>query len=385
MPRAASMRVEVKPAMLRWARERAAMDAESLARRFPKLAEWESEEVKPTLKQLEDFARATHAPIGFLFLSEPPVEKIPIPDFRTVENKRVGHPSPDLLETIYLCQQRQEWYRDFSRSLREAPLAFVGSATLESDVVATAAEIRHALHFDVEERRQCPTWTEALRRFIELTDALGVLVMVNGVVGSNNYRKLDSEEFRGFALSDRLAPLIFVNGSDTKSAQMFTLAHELAHLWLDQSALSDIEPVSTSNQKVEDWCNRVAAELLVPLPIFREELHAGEDLRTALARLARRFKVSTLVILRRMYDAGALTREQLWDAYKAELEFLRNIQKGSGGDFYLTLGARVGKRFARALVVSTLEGQTLHRDAFRLLGFSKLSTFRELAHSLGVT
>src|SRR5580658_6982457 len=121
MPRAASMRVEVKPAMLRWARERAAMDAKSLARRFPKRAEWDSEEAKPTLKQLEDFARATHAPIGFLFLDEPPIEKIPIPDFRTVENRHVGHPSPDLLETIYLCQQRQEWYRDFSRSVREAP------------------------------------------------------------------------------------------------------------------------------------------------------------------------------------------------------------------------------------------------------------------------
>jgi Zn-dependent peptidase ImmA (M78 family) len=384
MPKAATMRVEVKPTMLRWARERAGLDPDALAHRFPKLADWEREEVRPTLKQLEDFAKATHAPIGYLFLPEPPVERVPIPDFRTVENHRIGRPSPDLLETIYLCQQRQEWYRDFTRSLREEPLPFVGAATLESNVETVAAEIRHAIGFDIEERRRCPTWTEALRRFIEQADRLGVLLMVNGVVGSNNHRKLDPNEFRGFAISDELAPLVFINGADTKSAQMFTLAHELAHIWLGQSALSDIEPVSAPTHRVEDWCNKVAAELLVPLAVFREQYRRDEDLRGALDRLARHFKVSTLVILRRIHDAGGLARDELWRAYREELARLREIQRAGGGDFYLTLGARVGKRFARALVTSTLEGQTLHRDAFRLLGFSKLSTFRELAHSLGV-
>lgn len=122
----------------------------------------------------------------------------------------------------------------------------------------------------------------------------------------------------------------------------------------------------------------------MPLAVFREQYRRGEDLRGALDRLARHFKVSTLVILRRIHDAGGLTRDKLWQAYREELARLWEIQRAGGGDFYLTLGARVGKRFARALVASTLEGQTLHRDAFSLLGFSKLSTFRELAHSLGV-
>jgi Zn-dependent peptidase ImmA (M78 family) len=378
------MRVEIRPELLQWARERSGIDDETFYRRFPKFVKWQRRELQPTLNQLEHFAQITHTPIGYLFLPKPPVEEIPIPDFRTIGNKRIKKPTPDLLETIYICQQRQEWYRDFALSTKEEPLRFVGSATAKSKIEEIAGNIRIALGFDIEERRATPTWIDALRRFIDQADRLGVLVMVNGVVGNNNYRKLDPDEFRGFALSDPFAPLVFINGADTKAAQMFTLAHELAHIWLGQSALSDVAPITMPTNEVELWCNSVAAEVLVPLEVFRRELRNDEDLREALERLARRFKVSTLVILKRMFDAGAFTKENFWKNYKEELSRLLAIPKSTGGDFYLTQGARVGKRFARALVTSALEGQTLHRDAFRLLGFSKLSTFRELGHALGV-
>jgi Zn-dependent peptidase ImmA (M78 family)/transcriptional regulator with XRE-family HTH domain len=308
MPRPAILRVEVKPALLRWARDRAGLDPEELAHRFPRFAEWEHEAVRPTLKQLEQFANATHTPIGFLFLPEPPVERVPIPDFRTAGNRRIERPSPDLLDTLYLCLQRQEWYRDFVRSQAEGPLDFVGSVNINSDVEQTAGAMRRALGFDFEERRQTPTWSDSLRRFIEQADTIGVLVMVNGVVGNNNYRKLDPDEFRGFALADGLAPLVFINDADTKAAQMFTLAHELAHIWLGETALSDVGPITVPTNQIERWCNQVAAELLVPLAILRADYQRGEDLRGALDRLARRFKVSTLVILRRIHDAGGLTQ-----------------------------------------------------------------------------
>lgn len=377
-------RVGVRADMLRWACERAGFNIGALAHRIPQLPAWESGEMQPTLKQLEGFAKATHTPVGYLFLPEPPVERVPIPDFRTVANERIDHPSPDLLDTLYLCQQRQEWYRDFARSMGEALLSFVGSVQVGDDVVRSAALIRHALAFDIDERRQIPTWTDALRRFIEQADALGVLVMVSGVVGSNNRRKLDPQEFRGFALADALAPLVFINGADTKAAQMFTLAHELAHVWIGQSALTDAQAASVPEHVVERWCNQVAAELLVPLEVFRAHYDRRAELRAELDRLARRFKVSTLVILRRMLDAGGLSREAFWQAYEEELARLRALTKGSGGDFYLTLGARASKRFARALVVSTFEGRSSFTEAFRLLGFKKMATFRELGHSLGL-
>ena len=218
-------RVAIKPKLLRWACERAGFDRADLEHKFPHLTAWEEGTTQPTLKQVEAYAKATYTPVGYLFLPEPPVENIPIPDFRAPGNERIGHPSPDLLDTIYVCQQRQEWFRNYARSIGESPLGFEGSARVGDGVVRTAARIRAELGFDLDARRQMPTWTDALRHFIDQADGLGILVMCNGVVHNNNYRHLDPLEFRGFAMADDFAPLVFINGADTKAAQMFTLAH----------------------------------------------------------------------------------------------------------------------------------------------------------------
>jgi Zn-dependent peptidase ImmA (M78 family) len=378
-------RVAVNPDLFRWARERSRIDTLALVSRFPKLPAWENAEAQPTLKQLENYARATHAPIGFFFLPAPPQESLPIPDFRTFAGRTVARPSPNLLDTIYACQERQSWYREFATVSSQDPRDFVGSLTMQTPPPDAAATISRTLGFDLEGRRDCPTWTDALRRFIDQADAMGVLVMVSGVVFNNNRRPLEPEEFRGFALVDSLAPLVFINGADSKAAQMFTLAHELAHLWIGASALSDSTAGATPDQAIERWCNSVAAELLVPLDALRASLEAGERLSDTLARLARTFKVSTLVILRRLRDAGHLDPTAFRAAYAAELQRLAEIRQGTGGDFYRTTTARVSRRFGRALVESTLEGRTLYRDAFRMLGISKTSTFKEFARRLDLT
>ena len=360
------------------------MDSSALATRFPKLHAWESGDAHPTLKQLEDYARATHAPVGYFFLPEPPLEALPIPDFRTMADRAISRPSPDLLNTVYACQERQAWYRDFALVTGLPPLNFVGSINPQLDPMRAAGLLRQTLQFDVDARRDCPTWTESLRLFIERAESIGVMVMVNGVVLNNNYRQLDPREFRGFALSDDRAPLVFLNGADSKAAQMFTLAHELAHLWLGQSALSNVSAGETSDNAVESWCNRVAAELLVPMAVFQAELVENEPIGETLSRLARRFKVSTLVVLRRLMDAGRIDRHAFFQVYRDELERLQNraVARSGGGDFYRTTAARFSKRFARALVESTFEGRTLYRDAFRMLGIAKTSTFNEFGRSL---
>jgi len=379
------IRVPIKPELLRWARERAGYTLSSLARQFPRYAEWEQGKTFPTLKQVERLAHKFRVPMGLLSLDSPPKAMLPIPDFRTMP-EAPEHPNPDLLDTIFHCQERQAWYREYLQRLGAKPLLFVRKVTLDDDPVTIATDIRQLLMFEVEQRRKMRSWTEAWRYFAKQAESAGILVMSSGVVGNNPHRKLDPQEFRGFVLVDDLAPVIFINAADTKAAQIFTLAHELAHIWLGESGISDVQMRMPTDHPVERWCNQVAAELLVPIQTFRQVYQPHAPLRGELDRLARYFKVSTLVILRRIHEIGALTREEFWQAYDEELAYLRRFERRveGGGNFYSTLRIRVSEAFARAVVVSTLEGQTLFRDAYRMLGIRKPETFRKFAKSLGI-
>lgn len=379
------VRVEVSPELYTWASERSGLDRVQLAAKFPKLDEWRTGVSKPTLRQLESFATTTHTPVGYLFLAIPPDERVPIPDFRTFGDVPVVRPSPDLLDTIYHCQQRQEWFREYAIANRLEPVPWVGSCSLTTPPADAATQMLEVLDFGVAGRG--PTWSETFRILSEHAEAAGLLVMVNGVVGSNTHRKLDSDEFRGFALVDSLAPMVFVNGVDTRAAQIFTLAHELAHIWLGQTALDNASLDERGAGEVEIWCNRVAAEFLVPMAELRQEYDAQAPLADEINRLARRFKVSSLVVLRRIHEAEFISREEFRIAYRSELERVLEIagdRTGGGGNFYNTQPVRVSKTFARAVITDTLTGRTTYSDAFRMLGLKKTSTFNQLAQHLGV-
>ena len=386
-------RVAMQPNLLTWARERAGLSLDALAKKFPKIAEWEAGKLQPTLKQIENFSKSVHVPIGYLFLPEPPHESLPIPDFRTVSDRSITRLNVNLLDTIYLCQERQAWYRDYARLQRFTPMDFIGGAKLSHAPIEAAKAISTRMNLSMDERSRLPSWAEALRRLMAQAEGLGVLVMASSIVGGNTHRKLEVQEFRGFALVDSLAPLIFINAADSKAAQMFTLAHELAHLWLGESGVSDAEAGKAPEHlsagqagEIERWCNAVAAELLMPLQATRVTYRPNAPLTDEIQRLAKRFKVSALVVLRRLFDAGFLDEETLWQNYRQESERIANLDHGGsgGGNFYRTLEVRNGKRFARAVIASTLEGQTLFQDAFRMLRVKNSATFYRAAQELGV-
>ena len=292
--------------VLRWAAERARLDDFALVKRFRKWPLWLSGEAQPTLRQIEDFARMTHTPFGYFFLPEPPRMELPVPDFRSLRDAPVREPSIDLLDTVYLCQRRQDWFREYARINGLPPVPFVGEVRVGDVPEAVAAKLRDTLDLSVTERQTLPTWTDALRQLIARTEDAGVLVMASSIVGANSHRKLDVDEFRGFALADHLAPLVFLNAGDSKAAQMFSLAHELAHLALGQSSISDAEAGRVPERTTERWCNKVAAELLMPLAAMREAVQREAAIEQEIQRLARLFKVSTLVALRRLFDAGLM-------------------------------------------------------------------------------
>src|SRR6185369_13452647 len=263
------MNLSLTPKVLRWARERAGLDQRTLAKKVTgkptaeRVKQWEQTGLL-TFAQVKKLAHATHTPEGFLYLNEPPDDRLPIPDFRTLGDESVKPPSPDLLDTIQIMQRRQMWMRDFLIEEAQSHLEFVGSATLNSNVQTVASDIRKTLGVAGGWANEESTWTDALMHLRQKIEAAGILIVINGVVGNNNHRKLDPDEFRGFVLSDEYAPLVFINGADFKAAQMFTIAHEVAHLWINRDGVSNFEAMQPPPIRVEQWCNQVAAEFLVP-------------------------------------------------------------------------------------------------------------------------
>ena len=356
---------------------------EDLTKRFKRLADWESGQIQPTLKQAEAFARAVHVPFGYLFLSEPPDEPLPIADFRTVADARKARASPDLIDTLYSMQRRQAWLREHFVENEMEPLAFAASAHLSDDPDAVGREMRLTLGLNEGWAAKVRTWQDAANELRRMIEQVGVMAVINGVVGNNTHRRLSVREFRGFALADRYAPLIFVNGADAKSAQMFTLAHELAHIWLGEGGLSGFENLIPGGTNVEDWCNRAAAEFLVPSRELGERWVQVRRVQDPFQALARSFKVSPVVAARRAMDLKLVERSAFFEFYEHYIS--REHRSGtisSGGDFYNNQNARVGELFASHVIRAAMGGQIGFRNAYELTGL-RGGTFQDYAGRLG--
>jgi Zn-dependent peptidase ImmA (M78 family) len=383
------MNLSLKPGVLRWARERAGLERTALAKKVigkpeaSRVKQWE-QTGRLTFAQVRKLAHATHTPEGFLYLDEPPEDRLPIPDFRTVGDEAVRRPSPDLLDTVYMMQRRQAWMRDFLIEEAEPSLGFVGSSSLDSDTKQVAADIREKLGVGGGWAGEESTWTDALMHLRQKIEATGILIVINGVVGNNNYRKLDPNEFRGFVLSDEHAPLVFINGADFKAGQMFTIAHEVAHLWINREGVSNFEAMQPPPIRVETWCNEVAAEFLVPATELSEIWTQAKRSDEPYQFLAARFKVSSIVAARRTLDLGFISKRQFFDFYESyqKDERRKQAKKSKGGDFWNTQNVRVGQRFGTAVVRAAREGRLLYREAYQLTGLSG-STFDRFAENLG--
>ncbi|HJP91672.1 MAG TPA: ImmA/IrrE family metallo-endopeptidase [Pyrinomonadaceae bacterium] len=383
------MNLSLTPKVLRWARERAGLDQRTLAKKVTgkptaeRVKQWEQTGML-TFAQVRKLAHATHTPEGFLYLNEPPDDHLPIPDFRTVGDERVKRPSPDLLDTINMMQRRQTWMREFLIEEAEPQLHFVGSATLNSNSQKVAAEMRKTLGVAGGWANEESTWTDALMHLRQKIEAAGILIVINGVVGNNNYRRLDPNEFRGFVLSDVYAPLVFINGADFKAAQMFTIAHEVAHLWINREGVSNFEAMQPPPIRVEQWCNQAAAEFLVPAAELSEAWEHDNQSKEPYQALTARFKVSTIVAARRVLDLGLISKKQFFEFYESyqKDERRKEAKKNKGGDFWNTQNVRVGQRFGTAVVRAAKEGRLLYREAYQLTGLSG-KTFDRFAENLG--
>lgn len=380
----------ITPSILAWARVRAQLSIDILSAKLSvnseKVRMWEAGNAKPTFKQAQTVAKILQVPFGYLFLSQPPAERLPIPDLRTINDATPSEISPTFKELLNEIDRKQQWYKEYILESGEEPLSFIGKFSTRDTIETVVTDMREALGWTSGFASSANVKEEYIRDITIKAEKLGILVMRNSVLGNNTGKHLSVNEFRGFAISDTHAPVIFINTSDAKSAQIFTLAHELAHLWIGESGISAVDLHEQDNNEIEKFCNSIAAELLLPRQEIRTKWNSTKTAKENCKSFAEEFHVSIFVALRRVFDLGYILKNDFYTLFaeaKSEFEeYKRSQQPVGGGDFYRTLRVRNSETFSHAVVSSALEGRILYKDASLLLNI-KASKLNDYARKLG--
>lgn len=356
-------RVNISKDRYLWAIQRACLTLEDYIKSHPRIAllEWINGEKQPTTKQLEDFAKSVNVPFGYLLLEKTPTESIPFPVFRGDAGKH-DHFDLNVYDTVNNIQQRQDWLEEYIRENNIETCKFVGKATLNMPITEAVNILREVLNLNKKWAFDYAATSLAINKLTEKLEEAGVFVAYNGIVANNTHRKLKVSECRGFALVNKIAPYIFVNSSDSPKAQLFTLIHEAAHILQGVSA-GHAETNNLSDNETENWCDKVAAEFLVP----KEEIEKIWD--GNLEALSKKFKVSELVIARRAHDLNLMSDKDyqiFWNEYINRVP-IQKI-KSTGGSFYRTSTKRVGRLFAIHVRNAIESRQLSYVQAYRLTG-----------------
>ncbi len=358
--------------MLTWARERASLSCAYIAEKMKKpistIEGWEDGKHPISFAEAQRFAGLVHIPFGFLYLDEPIEEQLPIPDRRTVGSREVDV-SIELRETIDDVMLKADWYKEYAIENGFLPVELIGLYTVDSHVDDIVSGIKKYIKVPIPPK--VSKWEGFLSSLIKEIERNGILVMKNGVVKNSTKRPISVNDFRGFCIADKYAPVIFINNNDAQSAQLFTLIHELAHLMIGESGISDIS--HSTNRKEEVLCNAVAAEFLTPANVFIKNWIDDEDWSLNVQPMTKIFKVSRWVIARRALTLRLIEEDQ----YTRYINSINDKSPGGPVPYTRLQKGRVSETFARAVVSQALEGRMLLRDAQRLIGIrpSKMMEF----------
>jgi len=389
--------VDITPRVAEWARKSAGFTVEEAAHRIGRSPEeigaWESGELRPSLAQIRKASEVYRRPLAVFFLPEPPQDFATLRDFRRLPADVPAEYSPNLRFMVRQTRARQEWLRGLLESEGRQPLAFVGSAQLSADPTELAQTIRQTIGVDPHEIQACRTREDALRLWLSRSEAMGIFVFQ---AGNLRWEKIDVAEARGFVLCDEYAPFVFLNAQDAKAAQVFTLAHELVHLWLNASGVSNLKTASkptTETEKIEVFCNKVAAEILIPQAAFQarwEQEAKDKTLEERIQSQSKHFKVSEWVISRRLLDWGQISKakyDRLTQDYDQQWREAKEREKASqaegGPSPYLLKLINNGYAFSSVVLGAYQSGDVSGRDASSLLGV-KLDKIGNLAELVGI-
>jgi Zn-dependent peptidase ImmA (M78 family)/transcriptional regulator with XRE-family HTH domain len=382
----------ITPKVLAWARTTAGMtivvSAAKVAVDPARLVQWENGEAYPTMHQAELLAKAYRRPLALFFLPDIPYDFTPLKDFRSQKSGPLSTASIFIIREI---QQKQDWISTTLMENGEKPLAFIGKYTSKNSPAAVANDILDTLGITPG-----AYGTEAImRQWIRKSEDIGIFISRASFIHS--HLALNSEEMQGFAISDPYAPFIFINSEDWAAPQLFTLAHELAHLWIAVSGISnDIEQniIRRSNiHPVELFCNEVAAHALMPKnymeKISSKNFSSGEQVLqesqklgiSSFALLVRAKKMNLISdhnysVLKKEADIGFKQFLEKEAAKKAVAK-LKSKEKTGGPNANLLLTLRNGKLFTRVVIDAFRGGQILPTEASILLN-TKVTNFQKL-------
>jgi len=385
--------IPVNPSVLKWARYKAGLSLDEVAllgkirplkatKTHPQLSAgdrieaWEDGHLPITWNQLEALAKVYRRPAVTFFLSAPPLEDAIFPDFRTIGDTKIQKKTPEFSALLRRMYRLHEELVDLLKQEDQERLDFIGSVKLTYSAQDVVNLIRRLLHFSFEDQQRIKSSTDLLRILRDRIQEAGVFVLFEGDLGSYHSR-ISPEEFRGIAICHPVAPMIIVNPNDAHAARIFTLLHEFSHLLLGETAVSNFDSLRINGNfggEIELFCNMIAAEFLVPkllcIELFRKNV--GVDWRQKIEDLAKFFKVSRIVVARRLFDCECISREDYWQYFavlKKQWERMKAKQsEDTGGPSKNVIDKfRLGDKLIHAIMSGTSEGLLSLQEASRLL------------------
>jgi Zn-dependent peptidase ImmA (M78 family) len=358
----------ITPNVLKWARESAKMTeliaAAKVSVSIEKLKEWEDGISQPTIRQAQTLAKAYKRPFALFFLPDVPRDFQPLQDFRKSGSKSLTTSSIFIIREI---QQKQAWLSDVYSDNQEEKLQFVGRYTIKDNPQDVANNILETLNINPSLYKS----DNPIKEWIDAAETNGIFISRTSFIHSR--LKLDSDELQGFAIADPYAPFVFVNSEDWNAPQLFTLVHELAHIWIAETGISnDVEPEIKNKGKfhpVELFCNEVAANALMPKEIVlnfgAESFQSSRDV----FKISKQLGVSSFALLVRALNLNIVsisTYQQLkkqadidfaeFLKREAEKKAKQKVKENPGGPNYFLLQLNRNSRLFTQTVLDAFRG-----------------------------
>lgn len=373
--------------VLKWVVNQTDIPPNELYNEFKKLKTWLSEDSEISVAQIEKLSNKTKIPFGYFFMSSVPKEDNRLADFRTIENLEIKKMSRNLIDVIKEMEVKQAWMRDYLIENGAEPFSFIGKYNINSPYKTVSNDILETLNLESSWNTKIRNPYECYKFLKNTISKAGILVMQASFVGNQTQRRLDLEEFRAFVLIDDYAPLIFINSLDSDTAKLFSIVHELVHIWLGKEEIFNLNDVADNesneynNLKLERFCNKVTGEFLLPENILLEQYKYSQNI----FELAKLFNVSphfTAIRLKEVNLIDEFKVQKILDEIKFEYKKLDYIKRNEEKEeivipYYNLKKSRYDRRFLNAIKNSVDTGYTNYTEAYTLTG-AKGKTFTKL-------